>query len=129
MIVRTLKVAAAATTLALLAAPPARAQPTHGSTIITNAVTETTKLLVVIDGGHVEHLRLVGYADITDAVHPGRNTATVRWSGSIRRIDFTIRYSTSPDNARDVLIVRADATRDATLRRAGSRTYAFTLPG
>jgi hypothetical protein len=126
-----LKIAAAATVLALFVAAPATGaggSSARGSTILTNAVTETTQVAVVVNGGHVEYLRLVGYGDISYAVHPGRNTATVRWSGPVRRIDFQIRYSTSPDNSRDILVVRADATRDAALRRAGSRTYTFTIP-
>lgn len=122
----TSKTAAAAAAFALLAAAPATANAS--TTVIANAVAETTQVVVVIDGSRVERLRLVGYADITDAVHPGRNSATVRWSGKVRQIDFAIIYSVNANNSKEVLVVRADATRDAALRRAGSRTYTFVIP-
>lgn len=117
----TLKSAAAAAALVLLTGAPALAQ-----TIMSNAVTETTPVLVTINGGKPEHTGLIGYGDVT--VHPGRNTLTVRWAGPVKRIDFRITTSTTPNNAKDVLIVRLDAVHDATLRRAGSRTYTFTIP-
>jgi len=122
----TSKIAAVAAALTLLVATTATANASM--TVLTNAVAETTQVVVVIDGGHVERLLLEGYGDITDAVHPGRNTATVRWYGPIRRIDFKITYSANPNNSKDVLVVRADAAHDAALRRAGSRTYTFTIP-
>ncbi|HWT04653.1 MAG TPA: hypothetical protein VN224_02760 [Xanthomonadales bacterium] len=122
----TAKIATVATVLTLLAAATATANASM--TVLTNAVPETAQVVVVIDGRHVERLLLEGYGDITDAVHPGRNTAAVRWSGPVRRIDFKITYSTNPNNSKDVLVVRADAARDAALRSAGSRTYTFTIP-
>lgn len=116
--------AAAAFAIALLSAAPVLAQ--QGNTILSNAVTEPASVRVSINGGKTEPLGMIGYGDVT--VHPGRNTLTVRWDSPIKRLDFRITSSTSPNDVRDVLIVRADAAHDATLRRAGSRTYAFTIP-
>jgi hypothetical protein len=67
---------------------------------ITNAVTETTRVRVTINGGPVQYLRLVGYDGVV-GLHPGRNTLIVRWDGPVKRLDFKITYSTSPDNAKD----------------------------
>lgn len=124
--------------LALLVSSPVLAQQTPGDdgtsangpiTIIKNAVPETTHIRVAIDGGEVEHLRRVGYDDITGVVRPGRNTLTVRWDGPVQRLDFKISYAATRNNFKDVLVVRADAARDAALRNAGSQTYTFTIPG
>lgn len=116
-----LKSAAAALAIALLPVPALAQGP-----IISNEVTETTPVLISINGGKAEHEGLIGIGDVT--VHPGRNTLTVRWAGPVKRIAFQITVPTTPDHAKDVLVVRLDATRDATLRRAGSRTYTFTVP-
>lgn len=120
----TVRSAAAAAALALLARVPALAQ---GMTIMSNEVTETTPVLVSINGGKAEHTGLIGYGDVT-GVHPGRNTLIVRWAGPVKRIAFRITSSTSPSNVKDVLVVRLDAAHDTRLRRAGSRTYTFTIP-
>jgi hypothetical protein len=117
-----LKRAAAAAALVLLTGAPALAQ----GPIMSTEVTETTPVLVSINGGKAEHTGLIGIGDVT--VHPGRNTLTVRWAGPVKRIAFRITTPTTPNHAKDVLVVRLDATRDATLRRAGSRTYTFTVP-
>lgn len=138
MNIRILQAAAVAAALALLAAAPVLAQQTPADngtsangpiTILKNAVAETTPIRVAIDGGEVEHLRDATYSDITGVVHPGRNTLTVRWDGPVQRLDFKISYAATRNNFKDVLIVRSDAKRDATLRTAGSQTYTFTIPG
>jgi len=138
MNIRISQTAAAAAALTLLVSAPVLAQQTPGDdgtsangpiTIIKNAVAETTPIRVAIDGGEVEHLRRIGYDDITGIVHPGRNTMTVRWNGPVQRLDFKISYAATRNNFKDILVVRSDATRDATLRSAGSQTYTFTIPG
>jgi len=118
------RIAAAAFAIALLPGAPALAQ--ERTTILSNAVTEPPSVQLSINGGKSEPVGLIGYGDVT--VRPGRNTLTVRWETPIKRLDFRITSSTSPSNVKDVLIVRADAAHDARLRRAGSRTYTFTIP-
>lgn len=120
-----LRGAATAFAIALLPAVPAIAQ--QGNVILSNAVTEPASVRVSINGGKSEPLGMIGYGDVTDA-HPGRNTLTVRWATPVQRLNFRVTSSTSPNNVKDVLIVRADAAHDPALRRAGSRTYSFTIP-
>jgi hypothetical protein len=122
---RTFKIFTIAAALTLLVPAPARAD---GATVLTNGVAEGTRVVVVINGAHREGMQMEGYGEITDEVHPGRNTAMVRWTGPVQRIDFRITHSTSPNHAGDVLVVRVDAAHDPALRRAGSRTYTFTIP-
>jgi hypothetical protein len=112
---------------------PGAATGGHGASadtpraVITNAVTETTPVRVTINGGAVQYLRLIGYDDVV-GLHPRRNTLVVRWDGPVARLDFKITYATSPNNVKDVLVVPTDAVPDASLRRAGSRTYTFKIP-
>jgi hypothetical protein len=126
--------AAAAVTVFLAAPEFARYAPDGHSAsadapraIITNDVAETTRVRVTINGGPALYLRLVGYDDVT-GLHRGRNTLVVRWDGPVARLSFRITYSTSPENGKDVLVVRAAAAQDASLRHAGSRTYTFVIP-
>ena len=129
----TTKLAAAAALMMFMAAPEfGRFAPGHAAwagtpnVVLSNAVAEPAHVRLSINGGPFEKLGLEGYGDVTNA-HPGRNSLLLRWGGPISRLDFRITASTSPTNARDVLVVRDDATRDPALRRPGSRTYTFQL--
>ena len=129
----TTKVAAAAALMIFMAAPEiGRYTPGHAAlagaptVILSNAVAEPAHVRISINGGPFEKLGLEGYGDVTGA-HSGRNTVLLRWGGPISRLDFRITASTSPTNARDVLVVRDDASRDPELRRPGLRTYTFQL--
>jgi hypothetical protein len=129
----TTKLAAAAALMTFMAAPEiGRYTPGHAAlaaapnVILSNAVAEPAHVRVSVNGGPFEKLGLEGYGDVTNA-HAGRNTLLLRWGGPIARLDFRITASTSPNNARDVLVVRDDASRDPALRRPGSRTYTFEL--
>jgi hypothetical protein len=134
---RIARAAAVAAALALLAVPAAAQQTPSDDgtsangpiTILKNAVAQTAPVHVVIDGDEVDDLRAATYDDITGVVHRGGNTLTVRWDGPVQKLDFKISYAATRNNFKDVLVVRADASRDAALRRAGSRTYSFTIPG
>ena len=84
---------------------------------------------MTIAGDEIDDLHMATYDDITGVVRRGPNTLTVRWDAPVQKIDFKISYAPTRNNFKDVLVVRADATRDAALRRPGSRTYTFTIPG
>jgi hypothetical protein len=129
----TAKLAASAALVIFMAAPEiGRYAPGHAAlaaeqtVILSNAVAEPAHVRISINGGPFEKLGLEGYGDVTNA-HPGRNTLILRWGAPISRLDFRVTASTSPTNARDVLVVRDDASRDPALRRPGSRTYTFQL--
>jgi hypothetical protein len=135
---RTLKVLSAAAALAALAGGPALAQQTPSDTgtdangpitILKNMQAEPDGVVVRVDGAEVDHLRDVTYDDITGIVHPGANTLTVTWSGPLQSLNFKIAYAPTRNNFKDVVVVKADAGRDATLRKAGARALTFTLPG
>ena len=134
---RIARAAAVAAALALLAVPAAAQQTPSDDgtsangpiTILKNALAETTRIHVVINGEEVDDLSAASYDDITGVVHRGGNTLTVRWDGPVQKLDFKISYAATRNNFKNVFVVRADASRDAALRRAGSRTYVFTIPG
>jgi hypothetical protein len=134
---RIAQVVAAAAALALMAVPAAAQQtPTDDGTsangpitILKNAVAEQVPVHVVLGGEEIDDLHAATYDDITGVVHRGANTLTVRWDAPVQRIDFKISYAATRNNFKDVLVVRADATRDPLLRRPGSRTFTFTIPG
>jgi hypothetical protein len=123
--------------LALLAGPAAAQQVPSDQgtsangpiTILKNAVAETTPIHVMIGGDEVDNLSQVTYDDLTGVVRPGRNTLTVRWDGPVQKLDFKISYAATRNNFKDVIVVRSDASRDPSLRSAGSRTMTFTIPG
>jgi hypothetical protein len=123
---RTTTKLAAATALMMFMAAPETGRAGAPNVILSNAVAEPAHVRVSINGGPFEKLGLEGYGDVTNA-HLGRNTLLLRWGGPIARLDFRITASTSPTNARDVLVVRDDAARDPALRRPGSRAYTFQL--
>jgi voltage-gated potassium channel Kch len=128
----------AAAAIAALATGPALAQQSPSDTgtdangpitILKNMVAEPAGLHVSIDGKEVDHLRTAAYDDITSVVHPGRNTMTVRWDGPVQTMNFKIAYAATRNNFKNVVVVLGDASRDAALRQAGTRTFAFTIPG
>jgi hypothetical protein len=129
---------AAAVATAALAAGTAVAQQTPSDagtdangpiTILKNMVAEPAGLHVSIDGSEVDDLRTVTYDDITSVVRPGSNTMTVRWDHPVQKLNFKIAYAPTRNNFKNVIVVQSDASRDAALRQAGSRTFAFTIPG
>ncbi len=129
---------AAAAATAVLAAGTAVAQQTPSDTgtdangpitILKNMVAEPAGLRVSIDGREVDHLRSATYDDITSVVHPGSNTMIVRWDHPVQSLNFKIAYAPTRNNFKNVVVVQSDASRDAALRQAGSRTFTFTIPG
>ena len=98
-------------------------------TIIKNYVAEGPGITVRVDGKSVEHLRDATYADITTSVHAGQNTLTVTWNAAVQQLHFKISYAATRNNFKDVAVVNASASQDASLRAAGSKTVSFTIPG
>jgi hypothetical protein len=84
---------------------------------------------VTVDGQDVDDLTSVAYDDITTLVHKGQNTLTIRWSGPLQQLSFTVAYASTRNNFKNVAVVRSDASKDPALRRPGSRTVTFTIPG
>ncbi len=134
----TLKMLAAAAAIASLVSGTALAQQAPSDTgtdangpitILKNMVAEPDGVRVSIGHREVDHLQAVTYDDITSVVHPGSNTMTVRWNGPLQKLNFKIAYAATRNNFKNVIVVQSDASRDAALRQAGSRTFAFTIPG
>src|ERR1700736_280534 len=134
---RTFKMLTAAAAIAALAGGTAIAQQTTSDTgtdangpitILKNMQAEPAGVEVDVNGAQVDDLRAASYDDITTSVHRGSNTLLVRWSGPIARLDFKIAYAATRNNFKNVAVVQANASRDAALRRAGSRTVSFTIP-
>ena len=135
---RTFKILTVAAALAVLAGGSAVAQQTPGDTgtdangpitILKNMQVEPDGVTVTVDGQDVEDLKTADYSDITGVVHRGQNTLTVRWNSPLQKLNFKIAYAPSRNNFKTVLLVQSDASKDAALRRAGSRTLSFTIPG
>jgi hypothetical protein len=135
---RTFKVITAAAALAALASGTAGAQQQRSDdgtnangpiTILKNMQVEPDGVRVSIDGHEVDHLRAATYDDITSVVHAGSNTLTVTWNGPVQKLNFKVSYAPTRNNFKDVTVVKADSSNDATLRQAGSRTVTFTIPG
>jgi hypothetical protein len=135
---RTFKVITAAAAIAALAGGTAVAQQTPTDdgtnangpiTIFKNMQVEPAGMRVAIDGHEVDHLRTASYDDITSVVHTGSNTMTVTWSGPVQKLNFKVAYAPTRNNFKNVAVVQADSSTDATLRQAGSRTITFTIPG
>ena len=128
----------AALAIAALSGGAAMAQQQSGDTgtdangpitILKNMQAEPAGVRVDVDGQEVDHLDTVAYDDITGVVTRGANTLTVRWSGPLQKLYFKSAHAATRNNFKNVLVVQADASRDAMLRQAGSRTYTFTIPG
>jgi hypothetical protein len=135
---RTLRVLTAAAAIAALAGGTSLAQQAGGEngtdangplTILKNMAAEPAGVAVTVDGQVVDDLSSVAYDDITTLVHKGQNTLTVRWSGPLQQLNFAIAYAPTRNNFKNVAVVRSDASKDPALRRAGSRTVTFTIPG
>jgi hypothetical protein len=134
----TLKVLTAAAAIAALAGGTSVAQQAGGEngtdangpiTILKNMVAEPAGVRVTVDGQGVDDLSTVAYDDITTIVHKGQNTLTVRWNGPLQRLNFAIAFAPTRNAFKNVVVVQSDASKDATLRGAGSRTVSFTIPG
>ena len=135
---RTLKILTVAAALAAFAGGSAVAQQTAGDngtdangpiTLLKNMQSEPDGVRVEVDGRHVENLQMADYSDITGNVHRGQNTMTVSWRGPLQKLNFKIAYAPTRNNFKTVLLVQSDASKDASLRQAGSRTLTFTIPG
>jgi hypothetical protein len=136
---RTFKIITAAAAIAAFAAggtAGAQQRPTGDGTnangpitIFKNMQVEPAGLRVAIDGHEVDHLRSASYDDVTSVVHTGTNTMTVTWSGPVQKLNFKVAYAPTRNNFKNVAVVQADSSSDATLRQAGSRTVTFTIPG
>ena len=135
---RTFKVLTAAAALAALAGGTAVAQQPRSDTgtdangpitILKNMQSEPDGVEVDVDGAQVDDLKMADYADITGVVHRGQNTLTVRWNGPLQKLNFKVAFAATRNNFKNVLVVQSDASKDGALRRAGSRTMSFTIPG
>ena len=135
---RTLRVLAATAAIAALATGTSAAQQVAGDngtdangpiTILKNMVAEPAGVQVTVDGQNIDDLSSVAYADITTIVHKGTNTLTVRWNGPVPRLNFTIAYAPTRNAFKNVAVIQGDSSKDTSLRRAGSRTISFTIPG
>jgi hypothetical protein len=135
---RTFKVLTAAAALAMIAGGTAGAQQTPSDTgtdangpitILKNMQAEPSGVEVDVNGSEIDDLSTVAYDDITTSVHKGGNTLMVRWSGPITKLYFTVAYAPTRNAFRNVAVVQMNASKDGALRKAGSRTITFTIPG
>jgi hypothetical protein len=135
---RTFKVLTAAAAIAALAGGTAIAQQATSDTgtdangpitILKNMQPEPDGVQVRVNGAQVDDLHSAGYDDITTTVHRGSNTLTVTWSGPITKLDFKVAFAPTRNNFKNVAVVQANASNDASLRKAGARAVTFTIPG
>jgi hypothetical protein len=136
---RTFKVLTAAAAIAALAGGTAAAQQAPSDTgtdangpitILKNMQPEPAGVVEVdVDGQQVDDLSQATYDDITGVVQRGKNTLVVRWNAPVQKLNFKISYAPSRNNFKNVVVVQDDASRDAALRRPGSRTFTFSIPG
>jgi hypothetical protein len=128
----------AAAALALLPGLPAAAQQTAADdgtnangpiTILKNYVAESTPVTVLIDGKEIDDLRSATYDDITTSVHGGLNTLTVTWQGPLQQLHFKVAFAPTRNNFKNVVEINENAQSAPELRRAGSKTVTFTIPG
>jgi len=98
-------------------------------TILKNMQAEPDGVEVDVNGGQIDDLHAATYADITTSVHRGANTLVVKWNGPITKLNFTVAYAPKRNAFKNVAVVQADASKDGALRKAGSRTITFTIPG
>jgi hypothetical protein len=135
---RTFKVLTAAVAIAALSggAAFAQQQPSDNGTdangpitILKNMQAEPDGVEVRVNGAQVDDLHATGYDDITTSVHRGSNTLLVTWSGPITKLYVTVAFAAKRNAFKNVAVVQADASKDAALRKAGSRTVTFTIPG
>jgi hypothetical protein len=135
---RTFKVLTAAAAIAALSGGAAIAQQASSETgtdangpitILKNMQAEPDGVEVDLNGEQVDDLHAAGYDDVTTSVHKGANTLVVKWSGPITKLNFTVAYAAKRNAFKNVAVVQANASKDAGLRKAGSRTVTFTIPG
>jgi len=135
---RTFKVLTAAAAIAALSGGAASAQQASSETgtdangpitILKNMQAEPDGVEVDLNGEQVDDLHSVGYDDVTTSVHKGANTLVVKWSGPITKLNFTVSYAPKRNAFKNVAVVQTNASKDAALRKAGSRTITFTIPG
>lgn len=138
MRMRTFKVLVAAAVFAALSGGAAIAQQATSEngtdangpiTILKNMQAEPGGVEVDVNGAQVDNLQSAAYDDITTAVHRGGNSLVVRWNGPITKLNFTVAYAPTRNAFKNVAVVQANASKDAALRKAGSRTVTFTIPG
>jgi uncharacterized membrane protein len=84
---------------------------------------------VDVNGEQIDDLHAAGYDDITTTVHKGANTLLVKWSGPITKLNFTVAYAAKRNAFKNVAVIQANSSKDAALRKSGSRTITFTIPG
>jgi hypothetical protein len=135
---RTFKVLTAAAAIAAFAGGTSAAQQPRSDTgtdangpitILKNMQAEPDGVEVDVDGAQIDDLKMADYSDITGVVHRGQNTLTVRWNGPLQKLNFKVSFAATRNNFKNVLVVQSDASKDGALRRAGSRTMTFTIPG
>jgi hypothetical protein len=135
---RTFKVLMAAAAIAALSGGAAIAQQAPSDTgtdangpitILKNMQAEPGGVEVDLNGAQIDDLHAAGYDDVTTSVHKGANTLLVKWAGPITRLNFTVAYAATRNAFKNVAVVQANASKDAALRKAGSRTVTFTIPG
>jgi hypothetical protein len=135
---RTFKVLTAAVAIAALAGGAAAAQQAASDngtdangpiTILKNMQAEPDGVEVDVNGGQVDDLHATAYDDITSLVHRGANTLVVKWNGPITKLNFTVAYAATRNAFKNVAVVQANASKDGALRKSGSRTVTFTIPG
>ncbi|HZO94150.1 MAG TPA: hypothetical protein VFB22_10265 [Candidatus Baltobacteraceae bacterium] len=135
---RTLKVLAAAGTIAVLAGGTALAQQrttpqgTNANgpiTIFKNMMAEPDGIVVRINGKEVDHLKNVGYDDITGTIKPGTNTMTVTWNAPVQQLHFKIDYEPTRNDFHNIVVVNENQSSTAALKQAGSQSWTFTIPG
>jgi hypothetical protein len=128
----------AAAAIAALAGGTAAAQQTPSDTgtdangpitILKNMQPVGAPAEVDVDGQQVDDLSTATYDDITGVVHRGQNTLIVRWNAPVQKLNFKVAYAPTRNNFKNVLVVQSDASRDSALRKPGSRTYTFNIPG
>ncbi|HYW53389.1 MAG TPA: hypothetical protein VE826_05440 [Dongiaceae bacterium] len=135
---RTFKVLTAAAAIAVLSGGAAIAQQAPSDTgtnangpitILKNMQAEPAGVEVDLNGEQIDDLSATGYDDVTTTVHKGANTLLVKWAGPITKLNFTVAYAATRNAFKNVAVVQANASKDAALRKGGSRTITFTIPG
>lgn len=96
--------------------------------ILENRQAEPEGVSVSINGEEIDRLESATYDDVSTSVHSGTNTLVVSWKGPVTRLNFKVAYAPRRNAFKNVVVVQADSSSDATLREAGSRTITFNIP-
>lgn len=80
-----------------------------------------------VNGVKVGTLRTRVAIDISRYVKPGTNRLTIKWAGPVRILGANVGYAREPGRFAGVGEVRLNS--DPILRRAGSKTITFRIPG